>query len=142
MIRHIPNKYTFDELLTEIDKVCKNKYDFFYLPLDNENDCNLGYSFINFIDPLHIIYFYKKFKAKKWQFYKSNKECDLSFAKFQGKYELTQHLEKNMSNIEDKKKLPLVIDVIEPLPKIDIPKEYYEYINKFRYDIIDKINFV
>ena len=142
MIRHIPNKYTYDELLTEIDKVCKNKYDFFYLPLDSENDCNLGYSFINFIDPLHIIYFYKKFKAKKWQFYKSNKECDLSFAKFQGKNELTAHLEKNMGKIEDKKKLPLVIDVINPLPKIDIPKEYYDYIKKFRWDLINKINFV
>ena len=43
MIRHIPNKYTSKDLLNEIDIACKGKYDFFYLPLDTENDCNLGY---------------------------------------------------------------------------------------------------
>ena len=29
MIRHIPNKYTSEALLAELNTICKNKYDFF-----------------------------------------------------------------------------------------------------------------
>ena len=25
-------------------------FDFFYLPFDSENDCNVGYCFVNFLD--------------------------------------------------------------------------------------------
>ena len=141
MIRHIPNKYSTDDLLNEIDYVCKGKYDFFYLPLDPENNCNLGYSFINFIDPLHIIYFYHSFKSRKWNCYKSHKECDLSFAKFQGKIELTAHLEKNINKMEDKKKLPMLFTINNP-PKIDLPKDYLNIIKSSRPDILEKINFI
>ena len=141
MIRHIPNKYSTDDLLNEIDYVCKGKYDFFYLPLDPENNCNLGYSFINFIDPLHIIYFYHSFKSRKWNCYKSHKECDLSFAKFQGKIELTAHLEKNINKMEDKKKLPMLFSINNP-PKIDLPKDYLNIIKSSRPDILEKINFI
>ena len=142
MIRHIPNKYSTDDLLNEIDYVCKGKYDFFYLPLDPENNCNLGYSFINFIDPLHIIYFYHSFKSRKWNCYKSHKECDLSFAKFQGKIELTAHLEKNINKMEDKKKLPMLFTINNPPPKIDLPKDYLNIIKSSRPDILEKINFI
>ena len=141
MIRHIPNKYTSKDLLNEIDIACKGKYDFFYLPLDPENNCNLGYSFINFIDPLHIIYFYHSFKSRKWNCYKSHKECDLSFAKFQGKIELTAHLEKNINKMEDKKKLPILFNINNP-PKIDLPKDYLNIIKSSRPDILEKINFI
>ena len=34
MIRHIPNKYTTQSLLEEIDSNFRGKYDFFYLPMD------------------------------------------------------------------------------------------------------------
>ena len=142
MIRHIPNKYTSKDLLNEIDIACKGKYDFFYLPLDTENDCNLGYSFINFIDPLHIVYFYHLFKARNWNHYKSHKECDLSFAKFQGKIELTAHLEKNMNKMEDKKKLPMIFEINSPFPKIDLPVKYFDFIKINRRDIMQNINFV
>ena len=141
MIRHIPNKYTSQTLLEELNMVCKNKYDFFYLPIDNDNECNLGYAFINFIDPLHIVHFYHIFKARKWKLYKSNKECDLTFAKFQGKSELTANLDKNMNKIEDKKKLPMVFEVTNP-PKIDLEKKYYDEIKKYRSDMLKNINWI
>ena len=141
MIRHIPNKYSSDDLLNEIDFACKGKYDFFYLPLDPENNCNLGYSFINFIDPLHIIHFYLLFKSHKWKYYKSHKECDLTYAKFQGKIELTAHLEKNMKK-KEKKKLPMLFNINNPLPKIDLPKNYFKIIQSSRPEIMENINFI
>ena len=130
-----------EALLEELNTICKSKYDFFYLPLDNENECNLGYAFINFVHPLHIVHFYHIFKARKWNLYKSNKECDLSFAKFQGKAELTANLDKNMNKIEDKKKLPMVFETITTA-KIDMEKKYFDEIKNFQPDKMKNINWI
>ena len=73
----------------------KGKFDLLYLPLDFENKCNLGYAFINLISSLHIPMFYELFQNQKWQKYKSEKQCDLKYAKYQGKKELASHYEKN-----------------------------------------------
>lgn len=42
------------------------KYDFFYLPIDFKNDCNVGYAFINLIDVRYVGKMYEKFHGKKW----------------------------------------------------------------------------
>ena len=73
--------------------------------------------------------------------YKSNKECDLTFAKFQGRAELTANLEKNMDQIEDKKNLPLVLDVLNPA-KIELEKKYFEEIKKNRSELLKDINWI
>ena len=141
MIRHIPNKYSYQDLLEEINMVCKDNYDFLYLPLDSENNCNLGYAFINFINPLHIIYFYNAFKSRKWLHYNSYKECDLSFAKYQGKNELTSNIERNMGKNGDKRRLPLIFEIKNP-PKINLFKQYYEMIEKYRPELLNDINWI
>lgn len=141
MIRHIPNKYSYHNLLEEINTVCKDKYDFFYLPLDSENNCNLGYAFINFINSLHIVYFYNIFKSRKWLQFNSFKECDLTFAKYQGKYELTSNIEKNMGKNEDKKRLPIIFEIKNP-PKIDLFKKYYDIIKEYKPEMVNDINWI
>lgn len=94
MIKNIPNKYNCKTILEEISCFFKGKYDFFYLPMDIHNKCNLGYAFINLLDALHIIQFVEIFQNKKWKKYKSEKQCDLKYARYQGKGELTSHIEK------------------------------------------------
>lgn len=58
MIKNIPNKYTQKMLLDRIDERHSNRYDFFYLPIDLKNSCNVGYAFINMIDPLFVVTLY------------------------------------------------------------------------------------
>ena len=85
MIKNIPNKYTINTFLDEINTDFKNKYDLFYLPIDYGNKCNLGFAFINFVDSFHIINFYDLYRGKKWKRFNSEKTCELLYAKIQGK---------------------------------------------------------
>lgn len=73
MIRNIPNKYNINSLLNEINHKFMNKFDLLYLPVDYQNSCNLGFGFINFVDPMHIISFYEAYRGKKWIKFNSDK---------------------------------------------------------------------
>jgi protein phosphatase 1 regulatory subunit 42 len=95
MIRHIPNKYNMTTLIDELNEDFKGKFDILYLPLDKSNHCNLGFGFINFLDPIHIIHFYDEYRGKRWQKFNSDKICELANAKFQGRNELMAHIDKN-----------------------------------------------
>ena len=121
--------------------MCKDKYDFLYLPIDSENNCNLGYAFINFINPLHIVNFYLTFKSRKWLCFNSFKECDFSFAKYQGKAELTSNFAKNMNKSDDKRRIPMVF-LIKNEPKIELPKKYYEMIREHNSKYLNNINWI
>lgn len=116
-------------LTKELDENFNGKFDFLYLPLDFENKCNLGYAFINFIEPLHILLIYSLYEGKRWRNFNSVKECKLSFAKIQGKAELTAHLDKSniLSKLENSKK-PLITTIKKPFPKVSLPLAYYDYV--------------
>ena len=90
MIRNIPIKYT-DDILIDALKEFNGKYDCLYMPYDYEKNGNKGYAFINFVNPLHILYFYEKFNGKKWAHFESSKICELNCAHFQGINEIQKH---------------------------------------------------
>jgi len=141
MVRNIPNKYNLQSLSEEINLNFDGKYDFLYLPLDNNNNANLGYAFINFINPYHILMFNDIYKGFKWKKYNSDKICDLTYAKFQGKKELTTHFEKiNNPNCQEDKK-PLILQPKTPAPKLEIPMNYLDNFKKLylniQFDIVN-----
>ena len=73
MIKNIPNKYTQQMLLDTVDEYCRGSYDFFYLPIDFKNKCNVGYAFVNMTSPAGIIPLLDRFDRKKWASFNSDK---------------------------------------------------------------------
>ncbi|KAI8074931.1 RNA recognition motif 2-domain-containing protein [Gongronella butleri] len=90
MIRNIPNKYTQEMIRSWIDTTHKGTYDFLYLPIDFENKCNIGYAFINFMEPRFVVTFAQTRLGKHWAQFNSEKKCDLAYARLQGKASLIQ----------------------------------------------------
>lgn len=81
MIRNIPNKYSKELLLEEIDLEFAGKYDFFYLPMDFQNNCNLGYAFVNFESLFEIKAFFEAFNLRRWTRFNSDKVCEIKYAR-------------------------------------------------------------
>jgi hypothetical protein len=125
MLRNIPNKYKLNDLVKEIDKSFWGKYDYINLPIDYERKLNLGYAFINFVEPLHIILFYESYHNKRWMLYKSDKKMDMSYADKQGKKDI---------NCKDEQTYYAQCDTrfnFKSLnPKIEIPMRYYDSFKK------------
>lgn len=85
MLRNIPNKVDQQMLKGIIDESSWGKYDFMYLRIDFANDCNVGYAFINFVDPLDIIDFSNARNNRRWNCFRSDKIAEISYA---SKFEL------------------------------------------------------
>lgn len=95
-------------LLETISGVHKGLYDFFYLPIDFKNKCNVGYAFINFIDALSIPAFYAEFNQKRWQKFNSSKVCKITYARIQGKQAFIEHFRNSSLMSEEIKCRPLI----------------------------------
>lgn len=119
MVKNIPNKYTQKNLLDLLDRKLKDKYDFFYLPIDFKNKCNLGYSFINFTTPDCIATFYRDFAGKRWERFNSEKVatqrckltrqiCEVTYARIQGRVGLMNHFRNSKLMYRPEKYRPLL----------------------------------
>ena len=91
MIRNIPNKFTKDNFLYLFNKEFEGKFNCFLLPTDFNEKKNFGYCFINFLDPLDIIYFYYRFNGKNWPGTNSKKICEIIYSKIQGINKMIRH---------------------------------------------------
>lgn len=84
MLRNIPNKYTQKMILDVINDKFRGLYDFFYLPIDFRNRCNVGYAFINYLHTSYAQSFKKEYQGHKLTAFKSHKVCEVSWGRVQG----------------------------------------------------------
>ncbi|KAF4655632.1 hypothetical protein FOZ61_007476 [Perkinsus olseni] len=85
MLRNIPNKYTQRMLLDVIRaRGFDTKFNFFYLPIDFRNRCNMGYAFVNFINHDAAMEFMNAFEGYKLEGFNSLKVCQTGFSRIQG----------------------------------------------------------
>ncbi|KAI1185922.1 RNA recognition motif 2-domain-containing protein [Nemania serpens] len=100
MLRNIPNKVDQAMLKRIVDESSWGKYDFMYLRIDFANDCNVGYAFINFVDPLDIVDFVGARGNQRWNCFKSDKVAEISYATIQGKDCLVQKFRNSSVMLE------------------------------------------
>lgn len=110
MVRNIPNKYTQQMLLSEFQENGHGPgvIDFFYLPIDFKNRCNRGYAFINFVDYKDILAFHRLYFGKHWRTFNSDKICDITYARIQGKAAMLKRFENSALMEKDDEYKPLV----------------------------------
>ncbi|KAL4423997.1 hypothetical protein ABPG75_001298 [Micractinium tetrahymenae] len=108
MVKNIPNKYTQKMLLALVEERFRGMFDFFYLPIDFKNKCNVGYAFINMVRPEYIIPFVEELHGKKWPKFNSEKICHIAYGRIQGKAALVQHFQNSSLLHEDKRCRPIL----------------------------------
>ncbi len=91
MIQNIPNKYTRQMLVDELNDKHRHCYDFLYLPIDFRNKCNLGYAFINMITPADVVSLHNNMRGQSWKQSRSEKKADVKWGRLQGKRSLVEH---------------------------------------------------
>mmetsp|Transcript_9655 Transcript_9655/g.14368 ORF Transcript_9655/g.14368 Transcript_9655/m.14368 type:complete len:894 (+) Transcript_9655:218-2899(+) len=110
MVRNIPNKYTQQMMLNELREngYDSQKIDFFYLPIDFKNKCNRGYAFVNFVDYVDIVPFWEHYHGRHWRMFNSDKICDITYARIQGKAAMLKRFEHSALMDKDEDYRPLV----------------------------------
>lgn len=110
MVRNIPNKYDRSMLLEDFNREFQGKFDFLYLPMDFSNDCNMGYAFVNFLVPQSIVDFCQRFDRRRWGRFNSEKVCQITYAKIQGKRALVEHFRNSNVMLQPESYRPIVLD--------------------------------
>lgn len=129
MLRHIPNKYTQRMLLEAIARLDIDLFraiDFFYLPIDFRNRCNVGYAFINFTDNAAALNFFAKFHGIQLKAFHSTKVCAVSWARLQGLFNNIEFYRNSPVNGEDviNQYRPILLqkgEMLLPFPLPDAP---------------------
>ena len=111
-------------LLAAVDAVLAGGYDFFYLPIDFKNKCNVGYAFVNVTHPSLIPALHARFHGARWDRFNSEKVCELAYARIQGKAALVTHFQHSSLLHEDKRCRPLLFRAAGPDGRAGEPEPF------------------
>jgi len=108
MIRNIPNRYSQRELIRELETLgFAGSFDFFYAPIDTGTMGNVGYAFVNFVDPAWAEYsktVLTGYAFKKHQQKARRKIATVSVAHLQGLQANIRHYENAAVNGRNRSK--------------------------------------
>jgi len=114
MIRNLPNRYTQRELISELEDLgFAGTFDFLYIPLDKGTMSNVGYAFVNFVEPSwaqKCISAFQGYRFKQHRKEMAGKMAAISVAHIQGLEANLAHYEKAAVNTAKlKQRRPLVM---------------------------------
>jgi hypothetical protein len=121
MIRNIPNKYSQQMIFELVNETHAGCFDFLYLRMDFRNRCNVGYAFINFTRPEHIVSFAARVHGKRWARFNSDKVCNLTFARIQGLEALIEKFRASKVMFEAPAYRPKLFHTEGPMAGHEIP---------------------
>jgi len=120
MMRNLPNKYTQQMLLNELNQSgFYGTFDFLYLPIDPETGVNRGYAFINFIQPCFAWTFKQTYEGRRMRSFNSGKIVGVMPAALQGFQANYDHYATARVNRGDPSTRPLFLR--EPDPSDSAP---------------------
>eukprot|EP00440_Ansanella_granifera_P068926 gb/GFBE01074773.1/.p1 GENE.gb/GFBE01074773.1/~~gb/GFBE01074773.1/.p1 ORF type:complete len:354 (+),score=76.06 gb/GFBE01074773.1/:1-1062(+) len=102
MIRNIPNRYTQKEFMKELEGLgFGGTWDFLYLPVDKGTLCNVGYAFVNFLEPYWAARCMEVFKGYVFLRYRKarGKIAAVNVAHLQGLEANLRHYENSAVNL-------------------------------------------
>ena len=96
MLRNIPIALKASEIIARVEGALHRQgiHDFFYLPMDKKNKCNVGYAFINIKEVSNVPRFYSAMQGLEWCG-ASEKCCALSYGRIQGLEKLQEARESS-----------------------------------------------
>lgn len=121
MIKNIPNKYNQQMIYDLVNETHRGCFDFLYLRMDFRNRCNVGYAFINFTHPDHILSFARRVNGKRWAHFNSDKICHLTFARIQGTAALIEKFRNSKVMFEAPAYRPKLFHTDGPFAGQEIP---------------------
>jgi len=115
LIKNIPTLYKPKELLNELMKneLISGKFNYFYLPYNNEIHHNYGFAVINFINPFHTIIFFELYQKNKFLKYINEDYLELIFLN----YNIFNTIVNDINNLE----------ILIPLKYKELFKKIYKY---------------
>jgi len=110
MMRNLPNKYTQQMLVEEINTSgFMGTFDFLYLPIDPETNANKGYAFINFMHPNFAWMFRVNYEGCMMKRFNSSKHVSVAPATLQGFEANHAHYSRSRVNRGDPTTMPLFL---------------------------------
>lgn len=114
MLRNIPNRYTQQDLMAELDGLGFHNgcYDFLYLPVDNGTLSNVGYAFLNFVEEATAQRCKVAFQGHRFrrQGLTPGKVASVSVAHIQGLEANLRHYERAAVSVaKNKERRPVVL---------------------------------
>jgi len=80
MIRNLPNRYSQDELIDELEGLgFADTFDFFYAPIDVGTMGNVGYAFVNFLSASDAARCWQNFEGFTEWGVPSDKVCEMTW---------------------------------------------------------------
>ena len=105
---------------------------------------NFGYAFINFISSYYIPNFYYMFNGKKWSNTNSEKICEITYSKIQGKSNLILHyptksvFQNDVEQVSAEQKYVIPNDYLvlfkKAFPKQCIEESKFYFVTKMPYE--------